>query len=264
MDTRTRSRRPLVARFRTFALWLLPLIAFGAARDVSVVTLNMAKQTGVQPIVAELRSIDALRAADLFLLQEVARGTAAPIAAALGLHAAERPEAPDAPYTELAILSRYPLRDIRVRNLGRYSLVFHIRSRYALSAIADTPWGPLRIVDTHLDTRLNLADRLSQLDGALAELPDARVILGGDFNSNPFFWIDHVAPLPAIPSQAAGVEQHLRARGWESAIPRSATTFDYLGMHLDWIWLHGPRTVSWRVYPLRFSDHHACWALVRF
>lgn len=199
----------------------------------------------------ELRSIPALRDADLFLLQEVAPGTAAPLAAALGLGAAER--------ADLAILSRYPLRDVRLRVLGRYDLVFHSRVRYALSAVVERPGGATRVVDLHLDTRLNLADRLAELDAALPPR-GADAILGGDFNSNPFYWIGHVLPLPAIPSQASGVESHMRAMGYRSAIPLSEATFDYLGMRLDWIWTHGLGAAASRVYPLRFSDHHACWA----
>lgn len=224
----------------------------------------MAKVSSVSAIAGELRSIADLRGADVYLLQEVARGVAAPVAKALGLHPAEAPESPDAPNVELAILCRYPLRDVRLRTLGRYSLVFHSRIRYSLSATADTPWGAIRLVDTHLDTRINITDRLAQLDNALAESPAGPLVIGGDFNSNPFFWIDHVAPLLAIPSQAVRVEEHMRGRGFEGAIPRAVTTFDYLGMHLDWIWLRGPRTIHWRVYPLRFSDHHACWARIAF
>lgn len=252
------------ALFRAILFCLAPLVASAAPRELSVVTLNLAKEPSPARIQAELRSIPALRDADLYLLQEVARGTAAPLAAALGLRAAEAPESPGARNVELAILSRYPVHEVRLRALGRYSLVFHSRVRYALSATVDTPWGPLRVVDTHLDTRLNISDRLAQLDDALAEQPAGPVIVGGDFNSNPFFWIDHLLPLPAIPSQAARVEQHMSGRGYVSAIPRAATTFDYLGMRLDWIWLRGPRPASWRAYPLVFSDHHACWALIRF
>jgi endonuclease/exonuclease/phosphatase family metal-dependent hydrolase len=252
----------LDARFRTILLWLAPVVAFGGGHDLSVVTLNLAKEPSVARMASELRSIPALRDADVFLLQEVAAGTAGPLGGALGLHAREAPETAGVRDVELAILSRYPLRDVRLRSLGRYRLVFHSRLRYALSAVVDTPWGAVRVVDTHLDTRINITDRLAQIEGAIAELPGGAAVVGGDFNSNPFFWIDHVLPLPAIPPQSARVEQHMRGRGFVSAIPRNETTFDYLGMHLDWIWLRGLRTESWRVYPLKFSDHHACWARV--
>jgi endonuclease/exonuclease/phosphatase (EEP) superfamily protein YafD len=249
---------------RTFLLWLAPALLWSTPRELSIVTLNMAKEPSVERITGELRSIAALRYADLFLLQEVGKGTAAPVAAALGLKAAEAPEEAGVRDVELAILSRYPIRDVRLRALGRYGLVFHTRWRYALSATVETPWGAVRVVDTHLDTRLNLADRLAQLDGALQDAGSGTTVLGGDFNSNPFYWVAHVAPLLAIPPQAAGVERRLLGRGYASAIPRAETTFDYLGMHLDWIWLRGLRSIAERVYPLRFSDHHACWTRAQF
>jgi endonuclease/exonuclease/phosphatase family metal-dependent hydrolase len=248
-----------VVLLRTFLLWVATVAAFGGGREITVVTLNMAKETSAAKISVELRSIPALRDADVYLLQEVARGTAAPVAAALGLKAAQAPEGPEIRDLELAILSRYPLREVRVRALGRYDLMFHTRVRYALSATVETPWGRVRIVDTHLDTRLNAADRLAQLEGALAEAAGGPAVIGGDFNSNPFFWIGHVMPLVGMPTQASRVEAYMRGRGFQSAIPRSATTFDYLGMHLDWVWVRGMRGLGWQVFPLKFSDHHACW-----
>jgi endonuclease/exonuclease/phosphatase family metal-dependent hydrolase len=222
-------------------------------RGLSVVTLNMAKEPSAAKITAELRTVPALQSADVFLLQEVRpQATADEVAKALGLHAAGS--------DELAILSRYPLRDVRVRPLPQYDLVFHSRRRYVMSATAETPWGPVRLVNTHLDTRLNSADRLTQL-GAAVESAAVTTIVGGDFNSNWFYWIGHVLPLPAR-SQARGVEEFMGRAGYRSAIPSAATTFDWLGQHLDWIWVRGMKTGESRVIPLAFSDHHACWSRV--
>ena len=50
--------------------------------------------------------------------------------------------------------------------------------------------------------------------------------------------------------------------GYRSAIPASLTTFDWLGQHLDWIWLRGLQPAGSKVFPLQFSDHHACWSRV--
>src|SRR4051812_35257687 len=116
-----------LARFRTILLWLAPLAAFAGGREISVVTLNLAKETSAPRMAGELRSIPALRDADVFLLQEVAAGTAGPLGAAMGLHSAEAPESAGVRDVELAILSRYPLREVRLRSLGRYTLVFHSR-----------------------------------------------------------------------------------------------------------------------------------------
>ena len=89
-------------------------------------------------------------------------------------------------------------------------------------------------------------------------------MIAGDFNSNPFYWVDHILPLPSWRSQAVNVNGFMRSRGFVSAIPESATTFDYLGMHLDWIWTAGLQSTGYRVLPLKFSDHHAVWTRVEF
>ena len=110
-----------------------------------------------------------------FLLQEVSQGLAgtcvgSSLGSALGLPVAYSP-APSDTGLGLAILSRFPLRDVQIRNLKPYHLRFRTRTRFALMATADTPWGPLHLSDTHLDTRLNTADRLAQLEPGCATAP---------------------------------------------------------------------------------------------
>jgi len=87
-------------------------------------------------------------------------------------------------------------------------------------------------------------------------------LVGGDFNSNGFYWLGHVVPVPALRSQAERVWRHMRTRGFTCTLAPSVGTFDYLGMHLDWIWGRGVRVGSSVVYPLHFSDHHAVRTLV--
>ncbi len=238
---------------------------------LSVVTLNMAKESSAGRVLREFRSTPALRDADVFLLQEVREGpgqacVAARLGSALGLHVAYAPAGPGITDQGLAILSRFPLRDIQIRSLKVFDLRFHTRARFALAATADTPWGPVRLSDTHLDTRLNRAERLAQLEPVVRDSAtfQGRRILGGDFNSNPFYWVEHILPLPAFRSQAYDIEKFMTLRGFQTAIPESATTFDYLRMHLDWIWLAGLRPAASGVVPLNFSDHHAVWTHVEF
>jgi endonuclease/exonuclease/phosphatase family metal-dependent hydrolase len=253
----------LHVRKATLLSVVLPLALCAGGRELSVVTLNLAKEPSAARMATEIGTIEALRTADVFLLQEVEpRSAAAELAAKMGMHVVGSKEAAEVPTLGLAILSRYPLRDARVKPLKKYDLVYHSRSRYALSAIADTPWGPVRIVNTHLDTRLNAADRLAQLEDAVRDLGAGPVIVGGDFNSNWFYWIHHVLPLPAG-SQGRTVEAYMTRAGYRSAIPSSLTTFDWLGQHLDWIWLRGLQPAASQVFPLRFSDHHACWSRVQ-
>ena len=247
---------------QTFIALIAPLaVSAAGSHSLSVVTLNLAKEASVPRMAAELRARPDLRDADVFLLQEVADGAAEGLAGNLRLHFASSPPAPGTG-DHLAILSRYPLREVRVRQLKRYDLVFHTRSRFALSATAETPWGPVRVLNTHLDTRINSSERLAQLQAAMGDTAGEATIVGGDFNSNWFYWINHVLPVPAWRSQASGVESFMTTAGYRTAVPRQATTFDYLGQHLDWIWLRGIGPAASRIYPLKFSDHHACWARV--
>ena len=242
---------------------VMPVPALAAGSGLSIVTLNLAKETGSARIVSELRANPVLRDADILLLQEVKDAAATEMAAALDLRV-EQGQASNSAEQGLAILSRFPLRDVSVLRLPAYNLGFHSRLRFGIAATAMTPAGPLRVFDTHLDTRLNATDRLAQiapiLDAAAnASLP---VLIGGDFNSNGFYWLGHILPVPAFRSQSEGIWNFMGARGFHCTLPPSATTFDYLGMHLDWIWGRGVRIGTSAVYPLRFSDHHAVWTQV--
>lgn len=71
-------------------------------------------------------------------------------------------------------------------------------------------------------------------------------------------------PLPSVRSKAVAVDGFMRKQGFRSAIPESATIFDYLGMHLDWIWMSGLRSTGTQVLPLGFSDHYAVWTRLAF
>jgi endonuclease/exonuclease/phosphatase family metal-dependent hydrolase len=239
---------------------------------MTVVTLNMAKETNLDKILRELRAIPVLRNADVLLLQEVKQDenqrqcAAEQLAAALGYHVVYSPAATGVTDLGLAILSRFPLRDKDVRVLKRCNLRFRSRSRIALAATAESPWGPVRILNTHLDTRVNTRERLEQLEPVVRvseEFSGPRII-AGDFNSNRFYWVGNVFPLPALRSQAYGVQDFMVQRGFRTAAPAGETTFDYLGMHLDWIWLGGLQSSASHVYPLEFSDHHAVWTRIEF
>jgi endonuclease/exonuclease/phosphatase family metal-dependent hydrolase len=256
---------------RTILLAALPLILSGA-QSISVVTLNMAREGSAAKVEREFQSVPAVRDADVLLLQEVKHEAgqpecvAAQLAAHLGLKVAYSPAESGATDEGLAILSRYPIRDVRVRPLGNYDLRFHTRKRFAIAATVDLPGGAVRIFNTHLDTRLNAADRLAQLAPVIRDSAGfaGPAVIGGDFNSNGFYWIGRVMPLPAVRSQAKDVQDYMTRAGFQTGIPAGETTFDYLGMHLDWIWSRRAKVTSSHVYPLAFSDHHAVWTRLQF
>lgn len=243
-----------------------------AVPGLSVVSLNTARETDAGRITNELRASPELSSADVLMLQEVkqAAGESQPsakrVAGALGLQIAYAPAAAGVRDQGLAILSRFPLRDVRVIRLHAYDLHIHTRSRFALAATADSPWGPVRIVNAHLDTRLNGGERIEQLAPAVREseaFPGARIV-GGDFNSNGFYWIARLLPVPAVHPQRLAVQDFMWRHGFASALPGNESTYDYLGMRLDWIWAHGLKARASRVFPLRFSDHHAVWTRFSF
>ena len=235
-----------------------PIDSLPPGSGLSVVTLNMAKETDSARIIRELRNTPPLEHADVLLLQEVAPHVAEELAVAFEMQLGQG-NGTIPGENELAILARAPLTDVQILRLPQYDLAFHTRHRFAIAATAITSEGPVRVYNAHLDTRLNATDRIAQiapvLDAAAAE--KAPTLIGGDFNSNNFYWIGHVLPLPSLRPQTLGVWDAMTARGFRSTLSPATGTFDYLGMHLDWIWARGVKVGSSNVYPLRFSDHHA-------
>lgn len=87
--------------------------------------------------------------------------------------------------TGLAILSRYSLSDAEAVELSPRAGFFE--NRLALRAGADTPWGPVQVVVTHLthgnrETNRRQSERLSEwVEG----IPHGPIVVGGDFNAVP-------------------------------------------------------------------------------
>ncbi|MEZ4416314.1 MAG: endonuclease/exonuclease/phosphatase family protein [Gemmatimonadota bacterium] len=154
----------------------------------------------LERVAAVVRDADA----DLVLLQEVDRGTArsggvdqiARLAEATGLHAAfGRTLDYDGGEYGIALLSRFPLASDTLVHLpvdppqaragGSYE------PRGILEARVSTPWGPLLVLNTHLDASPDDAYRWQEVPTVLARGRDAAtaaddaVLLGGDFNAEP-------------------------------------------------------------------------------
>lgn len=80
------------------------------------------------------------------------------------------------------ILSRFPLSDLKIHRLPGEG-----EPRIAVSAVADTPIGPVTVASLHLDY-LDRARQLVQAQvasAALLEISTSPVILAGDFNAVP-------------------------------------------------------------------------------
>ncbi len=238
-------------------------------RSLAVVSLNTAKEADAGRIINDLEAAPRLREADVLLMQEVANREGAPsaseqVARQLGLRATFAPAAPGVYDQGLAILSRYPLSDIKIQRLKACDLRFRCRSRFALSATVDTPWAKVRVWNAHLDTRINAAERLQQIEPVIADAArySGPRLIGGDFNTNDFRWLGNVVPIPGGPNHGRMIRHAMEASGFKTPFADNLTTFPALHRHLDWIFVRGLRAVASSVEPVPFSDHHAIWTRV--
>jgi endonuclease/exonuclease/phosphatase family metal-dependent hydrolase len=232
---------------------------------VSVVTLNIARETNIDRILDDFHGNAAVERADIWLLQEVMHPHGGPdsvahdLAKRLGVYVTSSPAYPGVSGDGLAILSRYPLSDVLVRRLPTFDLRFRSRSRQALAATVQLPSGPLRVYNAHLDTRINAQERVAQIrpvieDAAAWKGPR---LIGGDFNTSNFRWIQNVIPIPMGHFQGRAVYDAMTGRGFSTPFRNIGATFDHFGFHLDWIYTRELETRSPSVIPMRFSDHHA-------
>ena len=233
-----------------------------------MLSLNLAMREDVDLIAEELTRLG-IGQADLLLLQEVVRrgegvDVAGQLAVRLGLGSSYR-----AAFTldggkavGLAILSRFPSRDLQVIDLKPISLRFRSRTRIALGATVETPSGPVRVYNLHLDTRINLAQRLAQLDAVTREVDafPGPTLVGGDFNTNNNHWLFNTLPLPFLARQGAGVQRFMAENGFRSVFALGRPTHDVLRMQLDWLFLRGLHASITSITPVALSDHHALLA----
>jgi endonuclease/exonuclease/phosphatase family metal-dependent hydrolase len=161
----------------------------------------------------------------------------------------------------LAVLSRYPLLDQRTYKLKPQNLIFRSRKRIALAVTILTPDGPVRVINVHLDTRINPGERIAQLGPALddASCFFGPAVIGGDFNTNDMQWVSNVVPIPYRGWQAARVRVLMESRGYRTPFQSRLATFRHLGMQLDWIYAAGLQPVGHGIDAIAFSDHHAVW-----
>jgi endonuclease/exonuclease/phosphatase family metal-dependent hydrolase len=238
---------------------------------VAVATLNIA---GNPRIVDALVDWTRERAFDVLLLQEVGSGShdgavfAATLSARLGYHFAYAPAQllGKSETQGLAIVSRHRLSDVRTYPLTYHRLRFRSRCRIGLAATLDTDHGPLRVVNVHLDTRINSRDRLAQLEPLLAALGavEAPQIIGGDFNTMNIRWFRTMWPLLLGERQTTAVRTRLAEHGFQTPSAGGPPTIKFFGLpfRLDWIYLKGIEALDWNVDDVGFTDHRGVWAAV--
>lgn len=257
-------------RIVTYTLAAITVVVSAQASDptvpLSVVSLNLAKKANTDVMVREIRSVERVRKADLYLFQEVVQpdgssSVAEEMAHKLNMHAVFAPCAPGNTNQGLAILSRYPLRDREVLPLKQFNLTMRSRTRIALAVTMVTPFGPVRVINTHLDSRINADQRIEQLAPVVeaSQRFSGYRIVGGDLNTNPFVWVGHVLPVRGKTGQGTAVRQLMASNGYTTPFT-SGATHDFLGMQLDWVFFKDLQTRASGAEVMKFSDHHAVWA----
>jgi endonuclease/exonuclease/phosphatase family metal-dependent hydrolase len=232
------------------------------------VTFNVHAKSA-DAIAHGIHSSQIMYGADLFLLQEIESIASEPesrarqVARRLDMHFAYAPAYArwDGGSHGVAILSRFPLRDIEVIELPRYDVHFNSGRRIALGATADTDGGAVRLYSVHLDNRINPSARLYQLTPVLerAEQDNGAVVIGGDLNTSPFCWLAHVVPV-VCGRQAARLEAAVRLRGYATPAVDVGPTSKWLGMRLDALFTRGLTPVYAAVdRAVQLSDHLPLW-----
>jgi endonuclease/exonuclease/phosphatase family metal-dependent hydrolase len=237
----------------------------------TVASLNMAGQARIEGVLAAwMRE----RFIDILVLQEVGHTSfdgeafVAGLSERLGFHVVYAPAYVLGETTTqgLAIVSRYPLNDARVIPLTHHRLRFRTRCRIALSATVVTADGPLRLVNVHLDTRINSQDRVAQLAPVLDALSavDGPQIIGGDFNTMNIGWFRTMWPFPFLQRQVAAVRTLLGSAGFETPFVGSQATFRFLGIpfRLDWLYVKQVEARESGVDRVRFTDHRGVWTTI--
>lgn len=239
-------------------------------REFRVATFNVHREPAAK-VIRGITSDRALRDVDLIVLQEVHRDETVPVQCSaacglgkhLGYYAMYAPgHAQGSGSDGVAIVSRVPIRGAEVIELPYFDVHYNSGRRIALAVTIDVDGAPVTVYAVHLDNRLTVRDRQTQVMPVLAHAVTRTtpVIIAGDFNTSPVTWISHVIPVLTT-TQDNRLERLVRAHGFATPVADSGPTHRYLGMKLDAIHTRGFATVAFATADARnVSDHLALWA----
>jgi endonuclease/exonuclease/phosphatase family metal-dependent hydrolase len=239
-----------------------------------VVTYNVHYGEDVAGLTAAFRDVPSLAAADVVFLEEVdahpAEGAsrAGRLATALGMNHAFAPAwaYPDGGTHGLAVLSRYPITSAGVLDLPYFELGTASERRIALRVTLQIGDREVAAIVVHLDTRINVNDRLEQLSSAV-KLADPSCVFGGDFNTLPFVWAGRTLPLlpqdaVAPVDVAAAVDEFMVSQGFTAPTAKSGDTSNnaLANFKLDSIYLREYAATGAGVErSVTVSDHFPVW-----
>jgi len=239
-----------------------------------IVTYNIHLGPDIPGLIAAIQGSAQLSTADVFLFEEIeshpsdGKSQAAMLGEALGMSYAYAPAwtYPDGGTHGVACLSRFPITEPQVLHLPYYELEGASELRIAIRTTLTIGSKTLRTIALHLDTKLNVNDRLKQLEPAV-ELADPDVVLGGDFNSNPWMWVDRTFSLlpedavaPIDPAKA--IDQVMTYNGFVAPTSTSGTTTNLpaFNARLDSIYARGYTPSGFGVErSVTVSDHFPVW-----
>ena len=189
------------------------------------------------------------------------------VAQALSMTWAHQPvrDLPDGGIQANAIMSRYPLDRVMVKLLPYVDQPYHPQPRGAIAADVIVGDKRVRVVAVHLDVRLSIADRIRQLDPAVRDLDEIAVI-GGDFNTAPWQWIEGAVPLTSTETvigdkQAAALDDYMASRRFTGHVSPDTVTFPIPGfpMRLDNLYTRSVTVTGGGVEDSDGSDHLPLW-----
>lgn len=250
-----------------------PRVAMTPPQNIRVVTFNVHYGEDVDALARTFQNNPALQQADIILIQEIqsfpeeSTSRARRLADVLGMGYVYAPARSFGSGTHgLAILNRYPLQNVAVMELPKGEIVLSTERRIALRADVTGASGTLRLINVHLDTRLNATERILQLRPALLDAPEPTVV-GGDFNTNPLVWAFNLIPIfpwsaTGSSDQSSTLDQYMKAVGYQTPTAAFGETVSYplLKPRIDSIYVRGLNTGAGAVErDVSVSDHWPLW-----
>ena len=243
-----------------------------APQEIKIVSYNIRWRSGddLKKIIELLQRDAEIGGAAILGLQEVDRrkkrsgntNTVKVLADELGLHyawaAPPSPKPKDEEETGVAILSVYPLSDIRRIVLPHNGP--NKRRRVALGATVEIDNRRWRVYSAHAETRISVDKKLEQFKALLEDLaqfpPDMPAIIMGDLNT----WESSAGRKTTKLFTEAGFKTPF---GGQSTF-KWRMLFVPIEMKLDWVWLRGLEAGSFGVdRKIEISDHWPLWTTVR-
>ena len=240
--------------------------------QIKVISYNIRWHSGddLKELIKALQENPELSSASILALQEVDRhkertgncNTAKVLADELGLHyawaAPPSPKPNDEEETGVAILSVYPLSDVKrivLPNPGPNK-----RRRVALGATVEIENRKWRIYSAHTETRIAVDKKMEQFKAVLDDLAQYPLqmpaIIMGDLNT----WEPNAGGKTRKVFTNAGMKTPF---GSDATLNRRVL-FVPIPLKLDWIWLRGLEATSFGINrKLGVSDHWPLWTNVK-